>query len=85
KDELAGQYIEVLIPERYREGHPALRNKYIRSDAGPRSMGANRELMALRKDGSEFPVEIGLGPVLIDDKKHVVATIIDITEKKEQA
>lgn len=84
-EELEGQYVEVLIPERYREGHPALRNSYTRSDSEARSMGAERELMALHKDGSEFSIEIGLGPVMIEGKKNIVATIIDTTEKREHA
>src|SRR5690349_19330006 len=60
--ELIGQPVEVLMPSRYRAQHPALRSSYV---AAPRTrlMGARREIKALRKDGSECDVEIGLSQV----------------------
>jgi len=78
--ELIGQSVEILVPERFREEHADYRQNFF---AEPRSrpMGAGRDLYARRKDGSEFPVEIGLG--LIDDENGliVLSSIIDITER----
>lgn len=84
--ELLGQSVEMLVPQRFREGHPALRGSYHRAPI-MRAMGAGRELYGLRKDGSEVPIEIGLNPVKDDDRQFVVASIIDISERKraEQA
>lgn len=79
--ELIGQRVEMLIPERYRAGHPALRTSYCEAPA-LRAMGAGRELYARRKDGSEFPIEIGLNPLVLVDGIWVLATIVDITERK---
>jgi len=79
--ELIGQKLEILIPEKFRAGHPHHRNMFF-SSPSVRSMGAGRELFAARKDGSEFPVEIGLNPIETDDETVVLASIIDITERK---
>ena len=57
--ELVGQPVEMLVPERFRGHHPGLRAEYL-ADPQPRPMGAGRDLYGLKKDGSEFPVEIGL-------------------------
>src|SRR4051812_49748659 len=62
RTELLGQPIEILVPPRYRGHHPGLREAFQRTPQA-RPMGAGRELYALRKDGSEFPVEIGLNPI----------------------
>jgi len=79
--ELVGQAVEILVPERFRDGHISARQDYL-SDPVTRPMGAGRDLFGLRKDGSEFPIEIGLG--LIDDENGsiVLSSIIDITERK---
>ncbi|MEW9572244.1 PAS domain-containing sensor histidine kinase [Rhodanobacter sp. Si-c] len=79
--ELIGQFVEMLIPERYRAGHPALRTGYGKAPT-LRAMGAGRELFALHKDGSEFPVEIGLNPLVLVDGIWVLATVVDISERK---
>ena len=60
--EMVGAPVEILIPEGYRQGHPAFREDYFR-DPHPRPMGAGLELYARRKDGSEFPAEISLSPL----------------------
>ena len=79
--ELIGQTVEVLIPERFRGSHIGFRLAYLAAPVS-RPMGEGRELFGLRKDGSEFPVEIGLG--LIDDEDGVIvlSSIIDITERR---
>ena len=53
------------MPERFRAHHPFYRSEYVRNPT-VRSMGHGRELFALRKDGAEFPVEIGLSPIEAD-------------------
>ena len=81
KQDLLGRPIETLIPERYRGHHLSHRENFF-TDPKARAMGAGRDLFGLRKDGSEFPVEIGLNPVETPDGTHVLASIIDITGRK---
>ncbi len=78
---LIGQSLENLLPERYRGGHSHLRDNFNRHPA-PRRMGVGRDLMAMKKDGSEFPVEVSLSYKQIQNDFLVVAFIIDITERK---
>jgi PAS domain S-box-containing protein len=80
-DELIGQPIGILIPERYRQRHARHRSGYMdRPEA--RAMGIGRELWARRKDGSEFPVEISLSPITLDGTMQVYATVVDITARR---
>jgi PAS domain S-box-containing protein len=83
--ELAGQPVEMLVPENVRAGHPALRDGYFHTPVA-RAMGASRELAGLRKDGALFPVEIGLSPLPArgSEMVQVAVSIRDITERKEQ-
>jgi diguanylate cyclase (GGDEF)-like protein/PAS domain S-box-containing protein len=81
REELVGQSVEVLIPERFRRGHPEHRAEFSSSPRA-RPMGAGRDLYAVRKDGSEFPVEIGLNPIDTEDGLLVMSAIVDITERK---
>ncbi|MGF6538992.1 PAS domain S-box-containing protein [Paraburkholderia youngii] len=81
RNELVGQSIEVLVPERFRSRHPDYRDAFY-SDLRTRPMGAGRDLYARRKDGSEFPVEIGLNPVSTDEGMFVLAAVVDITERR---
>src|SRR5713226_3629966 len=81
REELTGQSVEVLIPERFRRGHPEHRKELAFSPRA-RPMGAGRDLYAMRKDGSEFPVEIGLNPIETKDGPVVISAIVDITERK---
>src|SRR5205823_9303466 len=62
RDDLVGQRVEILFPERYRTEDPDLWNAFWESPEA-RPMGNGRDLFARRKDGSEFPVEIGLNPI----------------------
>jgi PAS domain S-box-containing protein len=80
--ELIGQLVEILLPARYSEKHPDFRNMFFTAPS-VRSMGVGRELFALRKDKSEFPIEIGLNPIVTVDGTMVLASIIDITERKK--
>lgn len=81
RNELIGQEVELLVPERFRDAHIGFRRAYLVNPVS-RPMGAGRDLYGQRKDGSEFPVEIGLG--LIDDENGniVLSSIVDITERK---
>ena len=76
RGKLVGLEIEALIPERHRQRHSELRAEYF-GDPDVRPMGAGRELHAVRSDGLEFPVEIGIGPT--DGGECVVAVVRDIT------
>jgi PAS domain S-box-containing protein len=81
KGELIGQSLENLLPERFRGGHSHLRENF-NNHPSPRRMGIGRDLMAMRRDGSEFPVEVSLSYKQIKDDFLVMAFIIDITERK---
>lgn len=80
-EELVGQGIECLLPERYRETHLGHRRNYARN-AHPRPMGVDLDLYALRKDGTELPVEISLSPIRDGERLLVAAALRDVTERK---
>ena len=79
--ELLGEPVETLLPERLRGAHQGHRSGYVQVPHA-RPMGVGMELFARRKDGSEFPVEISLGPLVTRDGVLVSSTIVDITERK---
>jgi len=81
RTEMLGQTVEFLLPLRFRALHPTLRGAFFSSPV-PRPMGAGRELYGLRRDGSEFPIEIGLNPIETDDGVMVLSVIVDISERK---
>lgn len=81
REELVGQPVEVLVPERFRRQHPEYRAGFAHSPQS-RPMGIGRDLYGLRKDGSEFPVEIGLNPITTERGPMVLAAVMDITERK---
>jgi PAS domain S-box-containing protein len=82
REELIGQRIELLVPERLQAHHPEYRNGFLRQPQA-RPMGKGRDLFARRKDGSEFPVEIGLNPIETEEGTMVLSTIVDITARKQ--
>jgi PAS domain S-box-containing protein len=79
--ELTGLPVEVLIPERVRERHADHRSGFL-VHPNARPMGIGMDLAGRRKDGSEFPVEISLSPVVTDEAVEVFATVVDITARK---
>jgi two-component system, sensor histidine kinase len=80
-DEIIDRPVELLMPERFRARHVAHRRQYSDS-VRIRPMGAGLELFGRRKDGTEFPVEISLSPIVRDDGTLVAAAIRDVTERK---
>ena len=81
RDELIGNRLEMLMPERFRKGHFGHRSAHS-IEPRIRPMDVSLDLCGLRKDGSEFPVEISLGPVESGDRTLVSAAIRDLSERK---
>lgn len=81
-DELTGKKIEQLIPSRYHSNHIQYREKYNESPK-PRPMGVGKDLYAVKKDGTEFPVEISLSHYVMGGEGFIIAFISDISKRKE--
>ncbi|MGD2119875.1 MAG: PAS domain S-box protein [Chromatiales bacterium] len=82
QDELQGQALEILLPERHRSQHQNHRNSYLQNPT-TRSMGDQNDLTGRHKSGTEIPVEIGLNPIETVDGIAVIAAVSDITERKK--
>jgi PAS domain S-box-containing protein len=82
RDELIGKKIEMLVPFKYKKAHPALRKEFFLHPEA-RAMGVGRDLYGTRKDQTEFPVEIGLNPISTESGPLVLASIVDITERRK--
>jgi PAS domain S-box-containing protein len=78
--ELIGKPVDILVPQRFRDGHADLRK---RATANPRirPMGTDRVFFAVRKDGSEFPVEVGLNFMLMSTGQVIVVTVVDVSKR----
>jgi PAS domain S-box-containing protein len=83
REELIGQKIEVLIPPKFRRNHPSNRDLYHMEPVS-RYFGAGAELHAVNKSGMEFPVEVGLNSIQDGNETSVLASIIDITDRRKQ-
>lgn len=79
--ELVGESVDRLVPRPVAVAHSTLRQSFHQSPRS-RQMGNGRDLSGLRKDGSEFPVEVGLNPLAANGGNAVLATVIDISERK---
>jgi PAS domain S-box-containing protein len=81
REELLGQKIEMLVPDRFQAEHTGIRNGFTVNQTA-RPTGTVREIYGLRKDGTEFPVDIGLNPIQTEAGRMVLGTVVDITERK---
>ena len=79
--ELIGQPVEILVPQHMRPNHAGDRAKFI-AHSESRAMGRGRDLYGVRKDGQEFPLEIGLSPIQTPSGMRVLASVVDISERK---
>jgi PAS domain S-box-containing protein len=82
REELAGQPVEILVPDAIKAGHPALRAGYA-ADLRPRLMGAGLDLSARRRDGTTFPAEIALSALDTDQGTLVSAAVRDVTQQRQ--
>ncbi|MFE4823033.1 PAS domain-containing protein, partial [Streptomyces sp. NPDC056704] len=81
REELLGRTVDLLVPDRFRTHHALHRSGYA-ENRQVRPMGAGLELHGLRKDGTEFPVEISLSPLETTDGLLVSAAVRDVSDRK---
>ncbi len=81
EEELTGKELHLLIPERYRNRHRTTVATYF-SNPSPRPMGSGLQIYGLKKDGTEFPADISLSPLVTDGELLVIGSIRDITDRK---
>lgn len=81
--ELKGKHLDILIPKKKHAIHHVHMEKFMQH-VSPRQMGQGRDLFGTRKDGTNFPVEVGLNPFKLEDDHYVMAMVIDITLRKNQ-
>ncbi|MBI9039760.1 PAS domain-containing sensor histidine kinase [Lutibacter sp.] len=82
KNEIVNQHLNILIPTKHHHVHGDHFNDFYASKESKRQMGKNRLLFGVKKNGNNFPVEVGLNPFKVQDKTYVMSIIIDITERK---
>jgi len=83
-NELLNESIDVLVPKNIKGHHEHHRNSYVaKPHARPMGLGLDLDLHALRKDGTLFPIEISLSPIFKDDRKYIIAFLIDISVRKK--
>ena len=81
REEMLGQALEMLVPERFRKAHPQKRQKFF-DEPTVREMGTGLELFGVRKNNQEFPIEISLSPIQMEEGIWVSSAIRDISQKK---
>lgn len=84
RGDLLGRAVEMLVPDRHRGAHAGLRGGFFRHAHSSRPMGAGRDLFARHRDGSEFPVEIGLNPIQTETGLMVLSAIVDISDRAQK-
>ena len=80
--ELIGKPLEILIPSNFKSKHPEHRTNYLKKPE-TRAMGSGRDLYALKNNNSQFPAEIGLNPIQLEGKIYILASVVDISERKK--
>jgi PAS domain S-box-containing protein len=80
KEEILGQPVEMLVPERFRKQHLAYRDNFFAAPS-VRSLGAGRQIFGRHKDGSDVPIEVGISPVQTDAGLFVLASMVDVAER----